>query len=168
GGRPADGAAARRADETLRSAGRRRHRLRCPRSRRRDGTARRGAHRAVRGTTGRAGRGGADAGTGVGPARLRWAAGAVAVVRAAGTRYRAGVRRTPPAGYPPLAAPPGAPPSTVDEAKDGKFERKLWWLLILLLLFALLLTGSNLLPGPAWGEMPDNRALLHVDKGTAT
>src|SRR5207248_7043945 len=102
GGRPADGAAARRADETLRSAGRRRHRLRCPRSRRRDGTARRGAHRAVRGTTGRAGRGGADAGTGVGPARLRWAAGAVAVVRAAGTRYRAGVRGTP-AGRVPAA-----------------------------------------------------------------
>jgi putative peptide zinc metalloprotease protein len=74
----------------------------------------------------------------------------------------------PPGGYPPLAGPPGVPPSTVDETKDGKFERKLWWLLILLLLFALLLTGSNLLPGPAWGEMPDDRALLHVDKGTTT
>src|SRR5439155_7909692 len=71
----------------------------------------------------------------------------------------------PPGGYPPLAAPPGAPPSTVDETRDRKFERKLWWLLILLLLFALLLTGSNLLPGPAWGEMPEDRALLHVDGG---
>ena len=74
----------------------------------------------------------------------------------------------PPGGYPPLAGPPGVPPSTVDETRDGKFERKLWWLLILLLLFALLLTGSNLLPGPAWGEMPDDRALLHVDHGTVS
>jgi putative peptide zinc metalloprotease protein len=72
----------------------------------------------------------------------------------------------PPAGYPPLAAPPGEPPSTVDDGRDRKFERKLWWLLILLLLFALLLTGSNFLPGPAWGEMPEDRALLQVDQGS--
>ncbi len=74
----------------------------------------------------------------------------------------------PPAGYPPLAGPPGAPPSTVDGDRDRRFERKLWWLLILLLLFALLLTGSSLLPGPAWGEMPEDRALLHVDRGTVS
>jgi putative peptide zinc metalloprotease protein len=56
----------------------------------------------------------------------------------------------------------------VDGDRDRRFERKLWWLLILLLLFALLLTGSNLLPGPAWGEMPEDRALLHVDQGTVS
>jgi putative peptide zinc metalloprotease protein len=72
----------------------------------------------------------------------------------------------PPAGYPPLAAPPGEPPSTVDNDRDRRFERKLWWLLILLLLFALLLTGTNLLPGPAWGEMPEDRALLQVTQGS--
>jgi putative peptide zinc metalloprotease protein len=71
----------------------------------------------------------------------------------------------PPAGYPPLSAPPGEP-VPVDDRKDRGFERKLWWLLILLLLFALLLTGSNLFSGPAWGEMPQDRALLHADRGT--
>jgi len=74
----------------------------------------------------------------------------------------------PPAGYPPLAGPPGPPPSTMDGEQDRRFERKLWWLLILLLLFALLLTGSNLWAGPAWGEMPEDRALLHVDRGTVS
>src|SRR5262249_20049156 len=54
----------------------------------------------------------------------------------------------------------------VDRERDGKFERKLWWLLILLLLFALFLTGANFIPGPAWGEMPSDRALLHVNTGT--
>jgi putative peptide zinc metalloprotease protein len=72
----------------------------------------------------------------------------------------------PPSGYPPLAGPPGEPPSTVDDDRDRKFERKLWWLLILLLLFALFLTGTNFLPGPAWGEMPQDRALLQVGAGT--
>jgi putative peptide zinc metalloprotease protein len=73
----------------------------------------------------------------------------------------------PPSGYPPLAAPPGPPPA-VPEDVDRRFERRLWWLLILLLLLALLLTGLNLLPGPAWSEMPEDHALLHVDRGTVT
>jgi putative peptide zinc metalloprotease protein len=72
----------------------------------------------------------------------------------------------PPSGYPPLAGPPGEPPSTVEVEQDRKFERKLWWLLILLLLFALFLTGANFVPGPAWGEMPQDRALLQVTTGT--
>jgi putative peptide zinc metalloprotease protein len=74
----------------------------------------------------------------------------------------------PPAGYPPLAGPPGEPPSTMDRDRDRRFERKLWWLLLLLLLFGLVLTGTNLVPGPAWGEMPEDRALLHVDRGTVS
>ncbi len=81
-------------------------------------------------------------------------------------RPRFGVH--PPAEYPPLAAPPGVPPSTVDDRVDRRFERRLWWLLILLLLLALLFTGANLLPGPAWSEMPQDQALLHVSRGTVT
>ena len=74
----------------------------------------------------------------------------------------------PPMDYPPLAAPPGPPPSGVDDRVDRRFERKLWWLLILLLLFALLLTGSNLFSGPVWAEMPSDRALLAVSRGQVT
>jgi putative peptide zinc metalloprotease protein len=92
--------------------------------------------------------------------------GADAVPLGPGVAPVAGVH--PPVGYPPLAGPPGEPPSTMDRDRDRRFERKLWWLLLLLLLFGLLLTGTNLLPGPAWGEMPEDRALLHVDRGTVT
>jgi putative peptide zinc metalloprotease protein len=74
----------------------------------------------------------------------------------------------PPGGYPPLAAPPGPPPPTAGEDTDRRFERRLWWLLILLLIFAVGLTGTNLIPGPAWAEMPTDRALLTVDRGTVT
>ncbi len=73
----------------------------------------------------------------------------------------------PASGYPPLAAPPGPPPP-VDPDQDRRFERKLWWLLILLLLFALLLTGANILPAKAWAEMPGDKALLHVNRGTVS
>jgi len=71
----------------------------------------------------------------------------------------------PAGGYPPLAAPPGPPP-VVDPDTDRRFERRLWWLLILLLLFALLLTAANVLPAKAWAEMPGDRALLTVSRGT--
>jgi putative peptide zinc metalloprotease protein len=71
----------------------------------------------------------------------------------------------PVTGYPPLAAPPGPPPAGADDSVDRRFERKLWWLLLLLLLFALLISGANLIPGPAWAEMPSDRALLQVDRG---
>ncbi|WP_326555325.1 cyclic nucleotide-binding protein [Micromonospora sp. NBC_01813] len=72
----------------------------------------------------------------------------------------------PPADYPPLAAPPGPPPLGVDDQVDSRFERRLWWLVLLLLLFALLITGGNLMPGPAWAEMPADRALLRAERGT--
>ncbi|HEU4421050.1 MAG TPA: M50 family metallopeptidase [Pilimelia sp.] len=73
----------------------------------------------------------------------------------------------PPRDYPPLAAPPGPPPD-VDDEVDRRFERILWWLVILLLVIGLLLTGSNLAPGPAWAEMPDDRALVTAGRGTVT
>jgi putative peptide zinc metalloprotease protein len=44
----------------------------------------------------------------------------------------------------------------------------MWWLVLLLLLLALLLTAANFAPGPAWAEMPTNRALLTVDRGKLT
>jgi putative peptide zinc metalloprotease protein len=53
----------------------------------------------------------------------------------------------------------------VDDRVDRRFERRLWWLLLLLLLLALLVTGANLIPGPAWAEMPADRALLAVERG---
>ena len=82
-----------------------------------------------------------------------------------GVRPAAGAH--PAAGYPPLAIPPGPPPANVDESVDQRFERILWWLVLLLLLLALLLTGANLIPGPAWAEMRADQALLRVDRGTA-
>ena len=71
----------------------------------------------------------------------------------------------PVVGYPPLAAPPGPPPPDIDDNIDRRFERRLWWLVLLLLLLALLVTGGNLVPGPAWAEMPVDRALLTADRG---
>jgi len=44
----------------------------------------------------------------------------------------------------------------------------MWWLVLLLLLLSLLLTVVNFAPGPAWAEMPTDRALLTSDRGTIT
>ncbi|MCA2213452.1 metalloprotease [Jidongwangia harbinensis] len=79
------------------------------------------------------------------------------------TALQAGVH--PGGVYPPLAVPPGPPDGTEDPDVDRRFERRLWWLVLLLLLLALLLTGANLVPGPAWAEMPTNRALLTAERG---
>ena len=70
--------------------------------------------------------------------------------------------------YPPLAVPPGPPDGTEDPDVDRRFERRMWWLVLLLLLVALLLTVGNFAPGPAWAEMPTDRALLTSDRGTVT
>jgi putative peptide zinc metalloprotease protein len=70
--------------------------------------------------------------------------------------------------YPPLAVPPGPPDGSEDPQVDNRFERRMWWLVILLLLLALLLTVANFAPGPAWAEMPADRALLTADRGTIT
>ncbi|MEO3744363.1 cyclic nucleotide-binding protein [Plantactinospora sp. B5E13] len=80
-----------------------------------------------------------------------------------GAAPRAGVH--PEADYPPLLAPPGPPPAEADPDVDRRFERQLWWLLLLFLPVALLSSAANLVPGPAWAEMPDDRALLAVDHG---
>jgi putative peptide zinc metalloprotease protein len=74
----------------------------------------------------------------------------------------------PRADYPPLAAPPGVPPSHVDDEVERRFERWLWLLLLLLGLLALTLTTTNFFPGPAWAEMPSDRALFTVTQGSAT
>ncbi|MEV0391633.1 cyclic nucleotide-binding protein [Polymorphospora rubra] len=79
-----------------------------------------------------------------------------------GSAPAAGVHPT--ADYPPLAVPPGPPPDA-DDRIDRGFERRLWWLVLLLLLLALLATGTNLVPGPAWAEMPTDRARLTADRG---
>jgi len=74
----------------------------------------------------------------------------------------------PSGGYPPLDMPPGPPDGTEDPDVDRRFERRLWWLVLLVLLFALLLTAANFVPGPAWAEMPTDRALLTADRGRLT
>jgi putative peptide zinc metalloprotease protein len=74
----------------------------------------------------------------------------------------------PPAGYPPLAVPPGPPTRTRRDHVDGRFERRLRWALVLVLLLALFLTGGNVLwPPLTWAEMPHDKALLTVERGRA-
>ncbi len=83
----------------------------------------------------------------------------------AGGRPRSGVH--PIEAYPPLQIPPGPPPPGLDDQADRRFERPLWWLVLVLLLLALVLTGTNLRPGPAWAEMPADQVLLSVERGLA-
>jgi len=70
--------------------------------------------------------------------------------------------------YPPLAVPPCPPDGTEDPEVDRRFVRRMWWLVLLLLLLALLLTVGNFTPGPAWAEMPTDRALLTANRGPVT
>jgi putative peptide zinc metalloprotease protein len=94
-----------------------------------------------------------------------------AIHRAGGNELIVTGRTAPVAGvhptgaYPPLDMPPGPPDGTEDPDVDRRFERRMWWLVLLLLLLALLLTAANFAPGPAWAEMPTNRALLTADRG---
>jgi putative peptide zinc metalloprotease protein len=74
----------------------------------------------------------------------------------------------PGGAYPPLAVPPGPPDGTGDPEVDRRFERRMWWLVLLVLLVALLLTAVNFMPGPAWAEMPADRAVLAADRGRIT
>ncbi|MDQ7907188.1 cyclic nucleotide-binding protein [Phytohabitans sp. ZYX-F-186] len=70
----------------------------------------------------------------------------------------------PAADYPPLASPPGPPPPA-DEEVDRRFERRMWWLVLLFLLLAIGTGVANLIPGPAWAEMPGDKALLSAERG---
>jgi putative peptide zinc metalloprotease protein len=70
--------------------------------------------------------------------------------------------------YPPLAVSPGPPEEGLDADVDRRFERHLWWLVVGLLVVALILVGLSFRPGPAWAEMPGDRALLTVDNGEVT
>jgi putative peptide zinc metalloprotease protein len=70
--------------------------------------------------------------------------------------------------YPPLAVPPGPPDGTEDPEVDRRFKRRMWWLVVFVLFLALTLTAANLVPGPAWAEMPGDRALLTADHGPLT
>ncbi|MFC0530645.1 cyclic nucleotide-binding protein [Phytohabitans kaempferiae] len=70
----------------------------------------------------------------------------------------------PTSDYPPLASPPGPPPPA-DEEVDRRFERRLWWLVLLFLLLAIGSGVANLVPGPAWAEMPGDKALLSAERG---
>ncbi|GAA4149938.1 hypothetical protein GCM10022251_15240 [Phytohabitans flavus] len=70
----------------------------------------------------------------------------------------------PAADYPPLASPPGPPPPA-DEEVDRRFERRMWWLVLLFLLLAIGTGVANLIPGPAWAEMPGDKALLTAERG---
>ncbi|MFG1602735.1 cyclic nucleotide-binding protein [Actinoplanes sp. NPDC049265] len=73
-----------------------------------------------------------------------------------------------PDDYPPLIVPPGPPDGTEDPEVDKRFLRRMWWLVLLVLLLALLLTAANIAPGPAWAEMPANRAVLTSERGRLT
>jgi putative peptide zinc metalloprotease protein len=70
--------------------------------------------------------------------------------------------------YPPLAVPPGPPDGGGEPEVDRWFERRMGWLAMALLAIALVLTGINFRPGPAWAEMPDDQVLLTVDRGRVT
>jgi putative peptide zinc metalloprotease protein len=69
--------------------------------------------------------------------------------------------------YPPLAAPPGPPPDC-DDAVDRRFERGLWGLVGAVGVAAVLVAGGVALPGPAWAELPADRAMLTAERGPVT
>ena len=70
--------------------------------------------------------------------------------------------------YPPLEVPPGTPAGTEDPEVDRRFHRRMWWLALLSLLLVPLVIAVDLVPGPAWAEMPSNQALLTVQAGRVT
>ncbi|GIF10691.1 cyclic nucleotide-binding protein [Actinoplanes teichomyceticus] len=74
----------------------------------------------------------------------------------------------PGAAHPPLAVPPGPPPERSDEFDvDRHFEKRMWAFAGVLLVLALGAGALGLGAGPAWAEMPAERALLTVDRGQA-
>ncbi|GAA4592665.1 putative peptide zinc metalloprotease protein [Actinoplanes octamycinicus] len=74
----------------------------------------------------------------------------------------------PGAVHPPLAVPPGPPPEGDDEFDvDRHFEKRMWVFVSLLVVVTAGGLVLDLGTGPAWAEMPTERALLTVDRGTA-
>ncbi|GGN02944.1 putative peptide zinc metalloprotease protein [Actinoplanes campanulatus] len=74
----------------------------------------------------------------------------------------------PGAAHPPLAVPPGPPDADEQYDVDRHFERRMWGFVSLLVVFALGSLLVNVSSGPAWAEMPAERVLLSVQRGSAT
>ncbi|MEV0898716.1 cyclic nucleotide-binding protein [Actinoplanes sp. NPDC049802] len=74
----------------------------------------------------------------------------------------------PGAAHPPLAVPPGPPAADEQYDVDRHFERRMWGFVSLLLVFALGSVLVNVGNGPAWAEMPAERVLLSVQRGSVT
>ncbi|WIM95682.1 cyclic nucleotide-binding protein [Actinoplanes oblitus] len=74
----------------------------------------------------------------------------------------------PGAVHPPLAVPPGPPPEGDEEFDvDRHFEKRMWVFVSLLVVVSVAGLALDLGTGPAWAEMPTERVLLTVDRGTA-
>ncbi|GIF36453.1 cyclic nucleotide-binding protein [Actinoplanes xinjiangensis] len=74
----------------------------------------------------------------------------------------------PGSAHPPLAVPPGPPDADEQYDVDRHFERRMWGFVSMLLVFALSSLLINVRSGPAWAEMPTERVLLSVQRGTVT
>ena len=74
----------------------------------------------------------------------------------------------PGSAHPPLAVPPGPPDADEQYDVDRHFERRMWGFASMLLVFALCSVLINVRSGPAWAEMPVERVLLSVQRGTVT
>ncbi|MEJ3743991.1 cyclic nucleotide-binding protein [Actinomycetes bacterium KLBMP 9797] len=68
----------------------------------------------------------------------------------------------------PLVGPPGPPLSDGDDEVDRRFERRMWALAGFLGLLAITTGVAAAVPGPAWAEMPADRALLTAERGQVT
>ncbi|MFI1989606.1 cyclic nucleotide-binding protein [Actinoplanes sp. NPDC020271] len=73
----------------------------------------------------------------------------------------------PGAGHPPLAVPPGPPDTDEEFDIDRHFEKRMWAFVGLLLVVVLGGLTLDFSAGPAWAEMPAEKALLTVDSGSA-
>ncbi|GAA1632962.1 cyclic nucleotide-binding protein [Actinoplanes couchii] len=74
----------------------------------------------------------------------------------------------PGSAHPPLAVPPGPPDADEQFDVDHHFERRMWGFTSLMLVFAVGSLLVNVSAGPAWAEMPAERVMLSVQRGSAT
>jgi putative peptide zinc metalloprotease protein len=68
--------------------------------------------------------------------------------------------------YPPLAAPPGPPDGSENYEVDRRLEKRMWALTAGVGIATLIVAGISFFPGPAWAEMPSDRALITADQGS--